>query len=1171
MDLADFVNAAGQEPTLTGANALSSTWYVKPAAGNIIANQRVNLYNNNTGTGGTAVGTRIVAQGPGAAYNSPTVGLLIDSLGQASYGTTSQNAIQIGNNWDSSIYGLADLRFNAAGNIYLATSSGTRVGIGYFSAIQSSPLATLDIRPNTSNGGTLAVASVSGKTSFAAMVVDNSGAGDIFTASASGTPRFVITNNGAVLIGTTLPTMATGLQVAQVGPVNGTMDLADFVNAAGQEPTLTGANALSSTWYVKPAAGNIIANQRVNLYNNNTGTGGTAVGTRIVAQGPGAAYNSPTVGLLIDSLGQASYGTTSQNAIQIGNNWDSSIYGLADLRFNAAGNIYLATSSGTRVGIGYFSAIQSSPLATLDIRPNTSNGGTLAVASVSGKTSFAAMVVDNSGAGDIFTASASGKTRFVITNQGVVGIGTNLPTLATGLQIAAAASGAQTQDLASFANAAGQEPTLAGINALQLTWYVKPASGNITGTERINTFNNNSGTGGTAVGTRIVAQGPGAAYNSPTVGLMIDSLGQASIGTTSQNAIQIGNNWDSSIYGLADLRFNAAGNIYLATSSGTRVGIGYFSAIQSSPLATLDIRPNTSNGGTLAVASVSGKTSFAAMVVDNSGAGDIFTASASGATRLTVTNQGNLLLVGGQSADLDTITATTLNIGTTNATTLTLGKSGGTVVIPSSTITLSAFNTAGSVLAVNGSGNLQQTGAGTSSYCLISQGASTPMWGSCISGSIANDWWTLNSGAGTLYPINTTLNMLWGGTSTASAGFQLYGSAASGTTPVASIAAHTSFAGLVIDNSGLGDIFTASHSGATRFTIAQDGSILMQGNTIAAIGGIGAGAPSSTNGYAVVNATGDQGSLVTNAGFESAVNKVTFADGWVLSSTTSATVTRDTGTPQQGNADLLDTTTNTNQLADVYSTCIPMSPQSYTMSYWQKGSAADGLKVRLYIKEYSSQANCQSNTPAATTTYASNTAVTASWAQITGALTVVAGTTWGRVDILIGGNTVSGRTASVDGVRLVETAVGTGLDYAENYPADPNNIPVAGEIVSLDNSGNLAEVTPTNKSMDDSVIGVVSTNPGMVVGEDVPDPKVPVALSGRVPVMVSSENGIIHVGDYLASSDIPGVAVKAIASGPVIGIAMEDYVNSDPSNIGSITLFIKNTYYNGFSLASILD
>src|SRR5437660_4976904 len=60
------------------------------------------------------------------------------------------------------------------------------------------------------------------------------------------------------------------------------------------------------------------------------------------------------------------------------------------------------------------------PLGALDVR---SNKGTVPTASISGRTSFASLVVDNSGVGDIFTASSSGLNRFVITQNGNVGIG----------------------------------------------------------------------------------------------------------------------------------------------------------------------------------------------------------------------------------------------------------------------------------------------------------------------------------------------------------------------------------------------------------------------------------------------------------------------------------------------------------------------------------------------------------------------------------------------------------------------------------------------------------------------------------------------------------------------------------------------------------------------------
>jgi len=51
----------------------------------------------------------------------------------------------------------------------------------------------------------------------------------------------------------------------------------------------------------------------------------------------------------------------------------------------------------------------------------------------------------------------------------------------------------------------------------------------------------------------------------------------------------------------------------------------------------------------------------------------------------------------------------------------------------------------------------------------------------------------------------------------------------------------------------------------------------------------------------------------------------------------------------------------------------------------------------------------------------------------------------------------------------------------------------------------------------------------------------PVALSGRVPVKVDTQFGAIRVGDLLAPSPVPGVAMKAVKAGSVIGTALEDF------------------------------
>jgi hypothetical protein len=64
----------------------------------------------------------------------------------------------------------------------------------------------------------------------------------------------------------------------------------------------------------------------------------------------------------------------------------------------------------------------------------------------------------------------------------------------------------------------------------------------------------------------------------------------------------------------------------------------------------------------------------------------------------------------------------------------------------------------------------------------------------------------------------------------------------------------------------------------------------------------------------------------------------------------------------------------------------------------------------------------------------------------------------------------------------------------------------------------------------------------MVVGEtDGSGKGVIVGLAGRVPVKVSTKNGDIMPGDYITTSDIPGVGIKATEPGHTIGKALTTY------------------------------
>jgi len=148
------------------------------------------------------------------------------------------------------------------------------------------------------------------------------------------------------------------------------------------------------------------------------------------------------------------------------------------------------------------------------------------------------------------------------------------------------------------------------------------------------------------------------------------------------------------------------------------------------------------------------------------------------------------------------------------------------------------------------------------------------------------------------------------------------------------------------------------------------------------------------------------------------------------------------------------------------------------------------------------------------------------------------------------------------------------LDIAESYFVEPScsasgTCPESGDVVCAV-AGTSATVQKCSSVGDEKVIGVISTNPGLYLG-NAPEENLGtrmVALAGRVPVKVSTANGNISVGDKLAPSGIPGVAIKATGEGPTIGIAVADY--SDAA-VGSVLTFVnlgwKNTLYSGLSVS----
>ncbi|MDD2731292.1 MAG: hypothetical protein PHW33_04190, partial [Candidatus Portnoybacteria bacterium] len=136
---------------------------------------------------------------------------------------------------------------------------------------------------------------------------------------------------------------------------------------------------------------------------------------------------------------------------------------------------------------------------------------------------------------------------------------------------------------------------------------------------------------------------------------------------------------------------------------------------------------------------------------------------------------------------------------------------------------------------------------------------------------------------------------------------------------------------------------------------------------------------------------------------------------------------------------------------------------------------------------------------------------------------------------------------NADGWQTLST-----YDYAERYESSDDLVP--GDLVTTDPAG--VNKVKRVVSTAEPIIGIVSTKPGFVTGAYAKG-NFPIALAGRVPTRVSTANGTIAIGDYLAASDMPGVAVRATGTGNVVGIALEPYTLPE---VGLISVFVKPSY-----------
>jgi hypothetical protein len=159
-----------------------------------------------------------------------------------------------------------------------------------------------------------------------------------------------------------------------------------------------------------------------------------------------------------------------------------------------------------------------------------------------------------------------------------------------------------------------------------------------------------------------------------------------------------------------------------------------------------------------------------------------------------------------------------------------------------------------------------------------------------------------------------------------------------------------------------------------------------------------------------------------------------------------------------------------------------------------------------------------------------------------------------------GGNfTVTGKVQA-EVAQLNQVMVAGDGSYAQQFVSSNLNLQ-AGTIVALDNA-NAGQIVAESKTYDPGVVGIISTNPSIVVGNDQATnagvtQAYAVATDGRTSVFVTDENGVVKNGDFLTSSlSIPGYAMKASHSGIIVGRALQDFDSSTATKatINSLTI-----------------
>lgn len=140
-------------------------------------------------------------------------------------------------------------------------------------------------------------------------------------------------------------------------------------------------------------------------------------------------------------------------------------------------------------------------------------------------------------------------------------------------------------------------------------------------------------------------------------------------------------------------------------------------------------------------------------------------------------------------------------------------------------------------------------------------------------------------------------------------------------------------------------------------------------------------------------------------------------------------------------------------------------------------------------------------------------------------------------------------------------------DLAERVDIAGDDFVEPGDVVVVD-PNNSDSYRRSSGPYEQAVAGVISTNPSLVIGFGKTKSTAVLAMVGRVPIKVSTENGPIHRGDVLVTASSTGYAMKYDSSKDdgtkvigIIGVALESLESGSGKVMGLIrTGFVNNRH-----------